>query len=175
MLVMRLPAQHGFGYCTPGPVAEHVLAGCPIPSEPAATHSCRNAGLAITREFWCLSMARYSRRRHYLWPPSWQPRSADITLLQVVALAGSLAPPVATVWDVSALDSLQLETCNYLRKVAGRLALKIDVAPPCMTVRLGHPASAIGEAVQDIQSKHMSLRDHVAIIKCVANLKKLVK
>lgn len=162
LVVMAIPAGHGFANRPAGSVAVHVLARSPVPVcivRPARgcfgvrrlAASARVLVALDGSEFAAAALPEAARLARLL--------GGEIVLLRVVPLLASLPPPGAAAWDVSAVDRLQVEAWRDLRNVAGRCAR--EYACVCRVgVRLGVPADAILSAVGDERAGLVMMATH---------------
>jgi nucleotide-binding universal stress UspA family protein len=161
MLVMALAAQHGLS----GSVVEHVLARSPIPAFLVRADTDTILHKLDTRDqrgvLVALDGSAFAEAALPVAAELATQIGSDITLLQIVPLAGSLPPPGAAAWDVRAIDALQSEAWLYLREVAGRFAREHRLDSPRIAVRIGQPAAAIAETIRDSSIRLAVMATHV--------------
>ena len=154
LVVMGIPAGHGFGDRPAGSVAAHVLACSPVPvciARPAggclSAHPVLASGRVLVpldgSEFAEAALPEAARLAVLL--------GREVVLLRVVPLLASLPPPGAAVWDVSALDRLEAEAWLYLRNVAAHCMREYSCVFR-VVVRLGVPADAILSSIGEEQA-----------------------
>jgi nucleotide-binding universal stress UspA family protein len=162
LVVMGVPAGHGFGDRPAGSVAAHVLACSPVPvciARPAdacfgARHVLVSARVLVPldgSEFAEAALPEAAKLAVLL--------GGELVLLRVVPLLASLPPPGAAVWDVSALDRLEAEAWPYLRNVAAYCMR--EYACVCrVVVRVGVPADAILSSIGEERAGLLVMATH---------------
>jgi nucleotide-binding universal stress UspA family protein len=145
LVVMTIPAGHGFGGTATGSLAEHVLARSRVPVcvvRPVPGGFAAPSLRVSPRVFVPLNGSSFAEA---VLPEAMELArvlGGEVVLLRVVPLLDSLPPPGVVAWDVSVLDTLQADAGPYLRDVAERCA---DEYPHITraTVRVGVPADSI--------------------------------
>jgi nucleotide-binding universal stress UspA family protein len=88
---------------------------------------------------------------------------ADIILLQAVPIVDYLSPPGAVAWGVCALDTMRVDAATYLRQVAEHLARRTSATIGQPVVRLGQPAKAIIDAIDEYAITLVVMATHAHI------------
>jgi nucleotide-binding universal stress UspA family protein len=162
LVVMAMPAGHGFADRTSGCVAMHVLLRSAVPVcvvRPGRGALGPRRSVPRPRVLVPLDGSEFAEAAL---PEAGKLASmlgGQLVLLRVVPLLSSLPPPGALGWDISALDRLQAEAWPYLRGVAERCTGEFSCA--CRTeVRLGASADAILGAVDDEPAAAVVMATH---------------
>jgi nucleotide-binding universal stress UspA family protein len=162
LVVMAMPAGHGFADRTSGCVAMHVLtrstvAVCVV--RPGRGSFGPRRLVPSPRVLVPLDGSEFAEAALPAAGKLASVLGGELCLVRVVPLLSSLPPPGALGWDISALDRLQAEAWPYLRGVAERCTREFSCV--CRTdVRLGAPADAILGAVDDEPAAAVVMATH---------------
>jgi nucleotide-binding universal stress UspA family protein len=162
LVVMTIPAGHGFGDSATGGVAEHVLARSrvpvcvvrPMPGGPGARswRVCPRVLVPLDGSAFAEAVLPDAIELARL-------VDGELVLLRVVPLLDALPPPGAAVWAVSALEMLQAEAGPYLRDIARRCACDYPHVTRAV-VRVGVPVDSIIAAIDEEQVSVVMMATH---------------